>query len=118
MTPLIGSAIFEDLGIGLNIKLSNLPYMMRSASTLRFMVYEAREHCAKKYATVLDNGLPFAMAFDQGEHAGLRRLIKEMSWFDFDSNGVQDIRLDSDASELFQLQMRIQLLLLLTNNIH
>eukprot|EP00978_Attheya_sp_CCMP212_P048098 scaffold473164_cov149-Attheya_sp.AAC.1 len=71
---------------------------MPSASTLRHMVREAREHSVKKFATVLDNGSPFAMAFDQGERAGLGRLIKEMSWFDFDSDCVIDIRLDSDAS--------------------
>jgi hypothetical protein len=100
MALLIGLAILIDLGISLDIKVSNLPYMMRSPSTLRHMVPMAREHSVKKFATVLDNGSHFAMAFNQGERApGLGRLIKEtMSWYDFDTDCVTDIRLDSDTS--------------------
>ena len=99
ISPLIVGAALHDLGLSDKVDLEQLPNITPSQSTLRSILREGRELSLRRVAKALDGGRPVGIAHDKGERAGIGRLIKELSWWEDESDRVSDVRVNSDGSK-------------------
>ena len=53
-----------------------------SDNTINQIVRRAHKHCYKDEATILDSGMPLALAFNKDYRGGLGRFVKEVTIFD------------------------------------
>ena len=99
MAPLVIAAFLSDMNVDDLIGLENIPKSTPSPKLIRKIVRVSKQAVLIRIAKELEEGnVPFCMSHDKGERSGIGRLIKEISFYDFNEGCVVSIRFDADGA--------------------